>query len=77
MSRAHCPDVAVLDIGLPDMDGYELASHLAVLCPDCRLIALSGYGQEKDRERSRSAGFADHLVKPVDIAVLLEAIARA
>jgi PAS domain S-box-containing protein len=61
------PDVAVLDIGLPVMDGYELARRIRdKVGPACRIIALTGYGQEHDRKRSRHAGFDDHLVKPVD-----------
>jgi PAS domain S-box-containing protein len=71
------PDVAVLDIGLPVVDGYELAVRFRELfgadaCP--RLIALTGYGQQSDRERSRAAGFSDHLLKPVDVDRLLEVI---
>ncbi|MDB5954214.1 ATP-binding protein [Ramlibacter sp.] len=60
------PEVAVLDIGLPVMDGYELAARVRETCgDDCLLIALTGYGQENDRLRSRAAGFHTHLVKPV------------
>jgi signal transduction histidine kinase len=70
------PQVAVLDIGLPGMDGYELAARLREVCPDCRLIALTGYGQSKDRELAINAGFSDHLVKPVRIQQLLEALGR-
>jgi PAS domain S-box-containing protein len=70
------PDVAVLDIGLPAMDGYELAGHLRARlgAKPCRLIALTGYGQERDKARSRDAGFAVHLVKPVDVDGLLKLI---
>jgi PAS domain S-box-containing protein len=61
------PEVAVLDIGLPVMDGYELAKRMREkMGPSCRLVALTGYGQEHDRRRSEEAGFAAHLVKPVD-----------
>src|SRR6185369_11895202 len=69
----HAPQVAVLDIGLPAMDGYELAARLRARPgePACRFIALTGYGQESDRRRSRDAGFEAHLVKPVDMARLL------
>ena len=70
------PEVAVLDIGLPGMDGYELAPLLREKAPGCRLIALTGYGQKKDRERALAAGFAAHLVKPVQIGELLEMVSR-
>jgi PAS domain S-box-containing protein len=70
------PDVGVLDIGLPVMDGYELAQRIRAQCGDDapRLIALTGYGQESDRNRARSAGFAGHLTKPVDVDRLLGAV---
>jgi PAS domain S-box-containing protein len=71
------PDVAVLDIGLPVMDGYELAARLreelGEQCP--RLIALSGYGQENDRARSLAAGFFRHLTKPIDVKELAAVLA--
>lgn len=70
------PEVAVLDIGLPGMDGYALAKALrAVLPQPIRLVALTGYGQTKDFERSKSAGFDIHLVKPVALAALNTAVA--
>jgi PAS domain S-box-containing protein len=63
------PDIFILDVGLPDMNGYELAHRLRVLAPSAEapFIALSGYGQEHDRVLSRSAGFHHHLVKPVEL----------
>jgi PAS domain S-box-containing protein len=73
------PDVALLDIGLPVMDGYELAARLREL-PDLngmKLIALTGYGQESDRQRSREAGFDHHLVKPVDLLMLESVVAES
>ena len=76
VARAFQPDVILLDIGLPGIDGYELAKLLRAM-PEtraARLIAVSGYGQQKDRARSLSAGFDLHLVKPVDPARLNEAI---
>lgn len=66
------PEVAILDIGLPDMDGYELARQMRAR-PDgkrVKLIALTGYGQSSDRARAREAGFDAHLVKPVQIDAL-------
>jgi CheY-like chemotaxis protein len=70
------PDVALLDIGLPAMDGYELARRLRDL-PSWRgvkLLALTGYGQNMDRARSREVGFDDHLIKPIDLATLEKAL---
>ncbi|MGC4076237.1 MAG: ATP-binding protein [Rubrivivax sp.] len=71
-ARAFRPDVALVDIGLPVMDGYEVARRLGqdLACPGLRLIAVTGYGQQQDRERSASAGFHEHLVKPVDLGRL-------
>lgn len=70
------PDVALLDIGLPEMDGYELARRIRTVRGDLLLIAVSGYGQAEDRARSREAGFDEHFIKPVDPEVLLAFIAR-
>jgi signal transduction histidine kinase/DNA-binding response OmpR family regulator len=78
-AQAFRPDVALLDIGLPVMDGYELASKLRELggAPQRpRLVAITGYGQEADRRRSAAAGFEKHLVKPVDLTQL-ESILRS
>ena len=69
MCEKFRPDVALLDIGLPVMDGYELANRLRDLpgLTGMRLVAVTGYGQETDHQRSRAAGFDRHLVKPVDL----------
>jgi CheY-like chemotaxis protein len=66
------PQVALLDIGLPSMDGYELARRLRPLpgMGQVVLVALTGWGQEEDRRRSEEAGFDHHLVKPVNLADL-------
>ena len=71
------PDVALLDLGLPGMDGYELAGQLRVApqLRGIRIVALTGYGQMEDRHRTRAAGFDDHLVKPVDLSALESAMA--
>ena len=71
------PVTAFIDIGLPVMDGYELAERLRAMpsLAGIRLIALTGYGQESDRRRGREAGFDEHLVKPVDIAAVEAAAA--
>ena len=76
------PDIALLDIGLPVMDGYELAQHLRASYKSrpLTLVAVTGYGQESDRERSLEAGFHTHIVKPVDLQLLnrvLDEIAAA
>jgi CheY-like chemotaxis protein len=75
-------DVALLDIGLPVMDGYELAGRLREL-PNLEtawLVAVTGYGQESDRRRALAAGFQEHLVKPVELgtleAIVSEAVTR-
>jgi two-component system CheB/CheR fusion protein len=66
------PRVVLVDIGLPGMDGYELARQLRRSdAADTRLFAITGYGQASDRARSRDAGFDAHLVKPVDLQTLL------
>jgi signal transduction histidine kinase len=72
------PDIAILDIGLPVMDGFELAGRFAAhpRLAKARLIALTGYGQREDHERSTAAGFAAHLVKPVDPELLVATIVR-
>jgi CheY-like chemotaxis protein len=69
VARAFQPQLALLDIGLPVMDGYELGRRLrgAPETRDVGLVALTGYGQERDRAASEAAGFDAHLVKPVTI----------
>jgi two-component system CheB/CheR fusion protein len=69
---ANRPAVVILDIGMPKMDGYEVARRLRRQAggDDLLLIALSGWGQEEDRRRSTDAGFDAHLIKPVDLAAL-------
>jgi PAS domain S-box-containing protein len=77
-AEEYAPDVVLLDIGLPGMDGYEVAVHLRSR-PECaaRLVAVTGYGQEEDRRRSREAGFDLHLTKPVDPEELKRVLAAA
>jgi CheY-like chemotaxis protein len=72
------PDIAVLDIGLPVLDGYELGARLRALLGKhpCRLIALTGYGQEADKTRSAEAGFEQHLVKPVSPEHIVGVVSR-
>jgi signal transduction histidine kinase len=68
------PDVALIDIGLPGIDGYEVARRMRAdpATREVRLIALTGYGQEADQRRALEAGFDAHLVKPVDLERLME-----
>jgi len=71
------PDVVLLDIGLPLMDGYEVARRLRQMAPtrEALLIALTGYGQQGDRQRGKEAGFDGHMLKPVDPHALARMIA--
>jgi CheY-like chemotaxis protein len=72
--RASTPDIALIDIGLPKMDGYELARHIRAESNGPQrpyLVAVTGYGLPEDRARTREAGFDLHLVKPVDAATLV------
>lgn len=71
------PDIVLLDIGLPGMTGHEVAHHLRAEhgLTNMVLIALTGWGQEEDRRRSREVGIAHHLVKPVDPETLHQLLA--
>ena len=77
-AREHRPEVVLLDIGLPGMDGYEVAAALRrdESTREALIIAVSGYGQDQDRARSKEAGFDHHLIKPVDYDLLLALLAR-
>jgi PAS domain S-box-containing protein len=75
-SGSFRPDIGLLDIGLPEMDGYELARRLRAM-PEMsrlRLVALTGYGQAEDQQRALAAGFDAHLVKPIDLVALERAL---
>ncbi len=71
------PHIIVLDLGLPDVDGWELARRLRRVegLAEVRIVALTGYGSERDRERSREAGIDLHLLKPIEISQLVRAFA--
>jgi CheY-like chemotaxis protein len=71
--------VALLDIGLPDMNGYELAGLLRAQrgLENMLIVALTGYAQEEDRQRAKEAGFDIHLVKPVTIDALQQVLDQA
>ena len=71
------PAVALLDIGLPRLSGYDIARHVrAHGGGDVLLVAITGWGQEEDRRRAREAGFDHHFTKPADFEQLLELIGR-
>lgn len=74
---SYDPSVVLLDIGMPGMDGYEVARTLRARYPErnAAIVALTGWGQEKDREQARDAGFDHHLVKPAEIGALKELLA--
>jgi PAS domain S-box-containing protein len=76
VARQLAPDVVILDVGLPKMDGWEVARALRAdpATKGAVLIALSGYGQRSDRERSREAGFDEHLLKPADVSAIYRAV---
>ena len=72
LAKSFRPDVVLLDIGLPEMNGYEIcqAMRKESILHKTLFIALTGWGQKEHRERTKEAGFDYHLVKPVDIAML-------
>ena len=79
IAAAFVPDIALLDLGLPVMDGFELAERLREQQPPTKrphLVAVTGYGQDTDRQRSIRAGFERHLVKPITIDLVSRVIAE-
>ena len=79
MIRANPPDVALIDLGLPGVDGYEVARRLRAspATSDVMLFAITGYGQDEDRRRALAAGFDVHLVKPFHYPELMAAVQRS
>ncbi len=72
------PEVALLDIGMPKLSGYDVAKRIRAARGDAVLIiAITGWGQEDDRQRARDAGFNHHFTKPVDFEMLLDVIDRS
>ena len=71
------PDVVLMDIGLPKLNGYEAARQIREQPwgKNIVLVALTGWGQDEDRQKSKDAGFDDHMVKPVDYAALTKLLA--
>lgn len=78
-AESFVPEIVLLDVGLPGLDGYAVARKLrsSPRTADAFLVALTGYGQEDDRERALAAGFDHHLLKPAEPAAVLETVARA
>jgi signal transduction histidine kinase/CheY-like chemotaxis protein len=76
LAKQHTPSVALVDLGLPDMDGFELGRRLLVDHPKIKLVALTGYGQRSDRDRTAAAGFTEHLVKPIRLAAITTLLER-
>jgi two-component system CheB/CheR fusion protein len=74
--RRHQPPIALVDIGLPVLSGYDIACEVRMRMgrSDIFLVALTGYGQQQDRDAVLQAGFDQHLVKPVDVSTLLEVL---
>jgi CheY-like chemotaxis protein len=77
LALASPPDLAIIDIGLPGLDGYEVATRLRAepATRGIRMIALTGYGQEQDRQRALKSGFDAHLVKPASVEKLMQTLA--
>jgi two-component system OmpR family response regulator len=73
---AFKPDVALLDIGMPGLTGYEVAAAIRARSQTAMLVALTGWGQDKDREHARSAGFDYHFTKPVEPEELVALLAK-
>src|SRR6185295_19285721 len=78
-AREFGPDLVLLDIGLPGLDGYEVARRLRAdaTVGGAMLVAFSGYGQEEDRRRAAEAGFDRHVVKPADPQTIYDLLAQA
>ena len=70
--KKHLPDVVLMDVGLPGMNGWELAAWFKTVSKPPILIAITGSGQKEDYKRSEEAGIHFHLVKPVDVAIILD-----
>jgi len=70
LSQTFAADVILLDIGLPDIDGYEVARRMRAAGISCKLVALTGYGKPEDIQHALDAGFDTHITKPVDLEEL-------
>jgi len=72
------PDAVILDIGMPDVNGYDVARHLRTegWGRQLFLLAITGWGQSNDKERAKAAGFDQHLTKPVDVGQIEDLLTR-
>ncbi len=78
IAKSARPRIVLLDLGLPELDGFEVCRRLRDSSYEHSfVVAVTGYGQEEDRQRAQAAGFDEYLVKPVDPAKLLEVLAAA
>ena len=75
LAKDFRPEFVFLDIGMPRMDGYEAARRFRAAFPDARMFAITGRGGEEARRKSIDAGFEDHLLKPLDVAVVEKILA--
>ena len=74
-AQSYRPEVVILDIGLPGMDGYEVARKMREMVPSARLVALTGWAAEDNAHRVREAGFDHYMLKPVQLAELQRLLA--
>ncbi len=78
VAEAFSPEVVLLDLGLPGLTGFEVAQRLRSrpLGQRLKLVAMTGYGQAEDRQKTQAAGFDHHLVKPVEFSALMQLLAQ-
>jgi CheY-like chemotaxis protein len=74
LAESEAPDVALLDIGMPRLNGYQVAERLRASCPGTLLVAVSGWGGPADKQRAAAAGFHHHFVKPADFRSILQVL---
>jgi CheY-like chemotaxis protein len=79
LATGFCPEVVILDIGLAGMNGYQVARRFRKIpaVADALLVALTGYGAERDRRQAKEAGFNHHVIKPIAAEAFLELLSRA
>lgn len=76
-AESRTPDVALVDIGMPKLNGYQVATRLRKSCPTTLLIAVSGWGSPSDKRKAVAAGFHHHFVKPADLKQLMKVVESA